>query len=121
MIPKLQPYPEYRQAGLPWLDSIPKHWEMIPNGGLIKEQRRVVGEDANNQTILSLPLPGLIARDMVNPKGRFPAQFNTYKVVEPGDFVFCLFDIDETPRGVGPGKEAQTYLAFRNPVWQDRQ
>jgi hypothetical protein len=82
---------------------------------------RVVGEDANNHTLLSLTLPGLIARDMVNPKGRFPAQFNTYKVVGPGDFVFCLFDIDETPRGVGPGKEAQTYLAFRNPFWQDRQ
>ena len=38
---------------------------------------------------------------MVNPKGKFPARFNTYKIVRPNDFVFCLFDIDETPRGVG--------------------
>lgn len=36
-----------------------------------------------------------------DPKGKFPALFNTYKVVRPNDMVFCLFDIDETPRGVG--------------------
>jgi type I restriction enzyme S subunit len=101
MIAALKPYSEYRQAGLPWLDSVPKHWEMIPNRALMQEQRRVVGENAKDHTLLSLTLRGVIARDMVNPKGKFPAQFNTYKVVESGDFVFCLFDIDETPRGIG--------------------
>jgi type I restriction enzyme S subunit len=101
MIANLQPYAEYRQAGLPWLASIPKHWDMIPNRALMQERRAVVGENAKDHTLLSLTLRGVIARDMVNPKGKFPAQFNTYKVVEPGDFVFCLFDIDETPRGVG--------------------
>jgi type I restriction enzyme S subunit len=101
MIATLKPYPEYRPAGLPWVDSVPKHWEMIPNRALMQERRAVVGENAKDHTLLSLTLRGVIARDMVNPKGKFPAQFNTYKVVEPGDFVFCLFDIDETPRGVG--------------------
>jgi type I restriction enzyme S subunit len=61
----------------------------------------VVGARASDYTLLSLTLRGVIARDMVNPKGKFPAQFNTYKAVKPDDFVFCLFDIDETPRGVG--------------------
>src|SRR5438552_2889056 len=98
MIAALKPYSEYRQAGLPWLDSVPKHWEMIPNRALMQEQRRVVGKNAKDHTLLSLTLRGVIARDMVNPKGKFPAQFNTYKVVQLGDLVFCLFDIDETPR-----------------------
>ena len=101
MIASLQPYPEYRAAGLPWVDSVPKHWDMTPNRALMQERRGVVGANAKDHTLLSLTLRGVIARDMVNPKGKFPAQFNTYKVVEPGDFVFCLFDIDETPRGVG--------------------
>ena len=101
MIADLKPYPEYKEAHLPWLDSIPKHWEMAPNRALMRDQREVVGARASDYTLLSLTLRGVIARDMVNPKGKFPAQFNTYKVVRPDDFVFCLFDIDETPRGVG--------------------
>jgi type I restriction enzyme S subunit len=101
MIERLKPHPEYKESGLPWLDVVPVHWEMVPNRALMQDQRQVVGENAADYTLLSLTLRGVIARDMENPKGKFPAQFNTYKVVRPEDFVFCLFDIDETPRGVG--------------------
>ena len=101
MIEGLKPYAEYKPSGLPWLDTVPKHWDMAPNRALMRDQRQVVGARASNYSLLSLTLRGVIARDMVNPKGKFPAQFNTYKVVKPDDFVFCLFDIDETPRGVG--------------------
>lgn len=101
MIEGLKPYAEYNESGLPWLDAVPKHWDMAPNRALMRDQRQVVGSKAPDYTLLSLTLRGVIARDMVNPKGKFPAQFNTYKVVKPDDFVFCLFDIDETPRGVG--------------------
>ena len=101
MIEGLKPYAEYKESGLPWLDTVPKHWDMAPNRALMRDQRQVVGSRASDYTLLSLTLRGVIARDMVNPKGKFPAQFNTYKVVKPDDFVFCLFDIDETPRGVG--------------------
>lgn len=97
----LKPYTDYKCAGLPWLDAIPHHWEMVPNRALMREQREAVGNNATKYTLLSLTLRGVIARDMVNPKGKFPAQFDTYKIVKPNDFVFCLFDIDETPRGVG--------------------
>ena len=101
MIEGLKPYAEYKESGLPWLDAVPKHWDMAPNRALMRDQRQVVGSMASDYTLLSLTLRGVIARDMVNPKGKFPARFNTYKMVNPDDFVFCLFDIDETPRGVG--------------------
>ena len=101
MIEGLKPYAEYKESGLPWLDTVPKHWNMVPNRALMRDQRQVVGARASDYKLLSLTLRGVIVRDMVNPKGKFPAQFNTYKVVKPYDFVFCLFDIDETPRGVG--------------------
>ncbi|WP_169513773.1 restriction endonuclease subunit S [Christiangramia portivictoriae] len=38
---------------------------------------------------------------MENPEGKFPAEFDTYQEVKNGDFVFCLFDVEETPRTVG--------------------
>jgi type I restriction enzyme S subunit len=34
-------------------------------------------------------------------KGKFPASFETYQVVESGDLVLCMFDVEETPRTVG--------------------
>jgi type I restriction enzyme, S subunit len=101
MIDGLKPYAEYKESGLPWLDAVPEHWEMVPNRALMTDQRQVVGENAADYMLLSLTLRGIIPRNMENPKGKFPAQFNTYKVVRPDDIVFCLFDIDETPRGVG--------------------
>ncbi len=101
MIDGLKPYPEYKESGLPWLGRFPAHWDLMPNRALMCEQREIVGERASRHTLLSLTLGGIIPRNMETPKGKFPAQFNTYKVVRPDDLVFCLFDIDETPRGVG--------------------
>ena len=28
MIDALKPYPEYKDAGLPWVGCVPKHWEV---------------------------------------------------------------------------------------------
>lgn len=104
MIDGLNPYPKYKDSGLPWLGTFPSHWEMIPNRALMREQRKAVGNSASDYTLLSLTLSGVIPRNMETPKGKFPALFNTYKIVKPGDLVFCLFDIDETPRAVGLSK-----------------
>ncbi len=38
---------------------------------------------------------------MDNPQGKFPSSFDTYQEVNPGDFIFCNFDNEETPRAVG--------------------
>ena len=98
---QLQKYSEYQQTDLPWLDEVPVHWELKRNKYLLTEKKEVVGNNASDYTLLSLTLKGIIVRDMENPKGKFPAEFNTYKVVYPDDLVFCLFDIEETPRTIG--------------------
>ena len=60
-----------------------------------------VGQDASKYSLLSLTTNGIILRDVESGKGKFPKDFDTYQVVEPNDIVFCLFDVDETPRTVG--------------------
>ncbi len=60
-----------------------------------------VGQDANLYPLLSLTTNGIILRDVESGKGKFPKDFDAYQVVEPNDIVFCLFDVDETPRTVG--------------------
>ena len=35
---KLQPYPEYKESGLPWLGKIPAHWNLFRNGRLFSQR-----------------------------------------------------------------------------------
>lgn len=97
----MKPYPAYRPTGLPWLPQIPAHWEQRRAKNIFTESSKIVGRDAKNYPLLSLTLRGVIHRDIDSGKGKFPASFDTYKVVEKGNMVFCLFDVEETPRTVG--------------------
>lgn len=94
-------FERYKDSGVEWLGDVPEHWEVVPNRALLTEQREKVGKNAADYLLLSLTLKGVIPRDMENPQGKFPAEFNTYTIVKPNDLVFCHFDIDETPRAVG--------------------
>lgn len=97
-------YDSYKSSGIPWVGEIPAHWSVKKNKFLLTEQKAVVGKDAPKFKLLSLTLQGVILRDMENPKGKFPAEFDNYKKVSPEDLVFCLFDVEETPRTVGVSK-----------------
>ena len=94
-------YDKYKDSGVEWLGEIPEHWEVLSNKYLFKLKKNQVGKNSNKYTLLSLTLNGIIKRDMVNPQGKFPAEFNTYQDVKKGDFIFCLFDVEETPRTLG--------------------
>lgn len=96
-----QKYPAYKESGVEWMGQIPAHWDMLPNKFIFKLKKNLVGKKSNQYTLLSLTLHGIIKRDMENPQGKFPAEFDTYQEVNNGDFVFCLFDVEETPRCVG--------------------
>lgn len=97
----MKPYPNYSITPLPWLPNIPAHWELVRNKNIFGETKDVVGDDIDAYPLLSLTTKGIILRNMASGKGKFPKDFNTYKIVKPGDMAFCLFDIDETPRTVG--------------------
>lgn len=97
-------YEHYTPTGIEWLGEIPSHWEITKNKFLLTERKGVIGKNASKFKLLSLTLQGVILRNMENPKGKFPAEFDSYKQVFPNDLVFCLFDVEETPRTVGLAK-----------------
>lgn len=101
---KLKPYPKYQVINLPWLNTIPNHWSLLRNKNFLFEEKDVVGEESNSFKLLSLTKQGVIYRDIESGKGKFPKEFNTYKIVKNDNLILCLFDIDETPRTVGLSK-----------------
>ncbi|MCI8484856.1 MAG: restriction endonuclease subunit S [Lachnospiraceae bacterium] len=96
----LKAYEKYQEMGLPWLEQVPAHWGFLRNKNIFVEKKNVVG-NSREYKLLSLTKKGIIIRDISTGKGKFPKDFEGYKIVEEGDIVFCLFDVDETPRTVG--------------------
>ena len=94
----------------------PSHWKVVRNKSFLSVTGEVVGKRANDFVLLSLTTNGVIVRDIDSGKGKFPKDFDTYQVVRPNELVFCLFDIDETPRTVGlvetEGMVTGAYTAF---------
>ena len=84
-----------------WFGTVRPAWPLARAKNAFNVVSRKVGSKWNKFTLLSLTMHGIIPRDMESGKGKFPESFETYQEVETGDIVFCLFDIDETPRTVG--------------------
>jgi len=97
-------YPAYQKTELPWLKEVPVTWQLIRNKQFLTERKEFVGKDASKYPLLSLTKQGVILRDVSSGKGKFPKEFDSYKVVEPSNAIFCLFDMDETPRTIGISK-----------------
>ena len=98
---QFEKYSSYKDSGVEWLGEIPDGWESLSNKNIYSIKKNLVGKRSSNYLLLSLTLNGVIVRDMINPQGKFPAEFDTYQEVKIGDFIFCLFDVEETPRTVG--------------------
>lgn len=92
-----------KDSGIAWIGKIPQHWALKRNKNIFTEHSEVVGNNSNEYDLLSLTLGGVIRRDL-NAGGKFSATYDKYKIVKKGDMIFCLFDIDETPRTVGLSK-----------------
>ncbi len=98
---RYQRYPEYKDSGVEWLEDTPVHWGVQKTKAMFSLTRKLVGQKSEDYHLLSLTLKGVIPRDISDGGGKIPAEFDTYQEVMPGDLVFCLFDIDETPRTIG--------------------
>ena len=87
-------YDHYKQAEMPWIESLPAHWNQIRNGGIFDPHQDRVGEKYSEFNLLSLTTQGVRCKDIHDVKGKVPASYDSYQVVNPGDMIFCLFDLD---------------------------
>ncbi|WP_339925788.1 restriction endonuclease subunit S [uncultured Cyclobacterium sp.] len=96
-------YSAYKDSEVEWLGEIPEHWASLSNKHIFKLKKNLVGKKSSDYDLLSLTLRGVIKR-VLEDGGKFPTEFDTYQEVKKGDFIFCLFDVEETPRCVGLSK-----------------
>ena len=87
-------YPTYKDSGVEWLGEIPEKWALISNKRIFKLKKNLVGKKSAEYDLLSLTLRGVVKR-VIEDGGKFPAEFDTYQEVKKGDFIFCLFDVED--------------------------
>ena len=90
----LKGYDEYQESQLPWVEKIPSHWHWLRNGYLLREHKDKVGEQFSKYTLLSLTTTGVKEKEINDTSGKVPGSYEGYQKVNPGDMVFCLFDLD---------------------------
>lgn len=94
------------ETGLSWQPTMRQGWELKPIKAMLTRQSSRVGESSATLTLLSLTKKGVVVRDLSQMKGKFASSMDSYQHVSEGDFVFCLFDVKETPRTVGQSRYA---------------
>lgn len=101
MTVRYKAYPDYKESGVKWLPELPTNWKIERTKRMFSLKRSLVGNQSSNYQLLSLTLKGVIPRDISSGEGKIPESFDTYQKVDKNDLIFCLFDIDETPRTIG--------------------
>ncbi len=106
LIMKYQQYEEYKESGIEWVGNIPSHWEETPVFSCFDatSEKNLDGKEAN---VLSLSYGNIIKRDVDTNFGLLPESFNTYQIVDVGDIILRLTDLQNDKRSlrVGLAKE----------------
>jgi type I restriction enzyme S subunit len=99
-------YPEYKYSNVEWVGEVPKHWLVKPLFGVATTES-VKNEDGEEKNVLSLSYGNIIRRDVDKNFGLLPESFNTYQLVNPGELILRLTDLQNDKRSlrVGHAKE----------------
>ena len=106
LVMKYQQYDQYKKSGIEWVGDIPSHWEETPVFSCFDatSEKNLDGKETN---VLSLSYGNIIKRDVDTNFGLLPESFNTYQIVDVGDIILRLTDLQNDKRSlrVGLAKE----------------
>lgn len=102
----LNPNVKMKDSGISWLGMIPEHWEMRKLSQ-VSYEHFISNKTVHHQNLLSLSYGRIIRKDINKTEGLLPASFETYQIVEDGNIVLRLTDLqnDQKSLRVGLAKE----------------
>ena len=93
---------EMKDSGIEWVGNIPVHWDVRPLYYYFAERKKknYLGQEQN---LLSLSYGKVIRKDINTSEGLLPDSFNGYNIIEPGDIVLRLTDLQNDKRSLRTG------------------
>lgn len=93
---------QYKDSGIPWIGMIPSDWRIEQLSGLFSEHKNK-NSDLSETNLLSLSYGKIIRKDINTKEGLLPQSFDGYNVIEKGDIVFRLTDLQNDKRSLRTG------------------
>lgn len=114
---------DMRESGVEWLDEIPATWDLVQLGSLFSEHKHK-NTGMQSENLLSLSYGNIIRKDINTSDGLLPESFEGYNVIDDGDIVLRLTDLQNDQRSLRVGlshergivTSAYVTLRKRNPA-----
>ena len=93
---------EMKDSGIEWIGEIPKTWTITILSALFSE-RKCKNSGLAENNLLSLSYGNIVRKNIESNEGLLPASFETYNIIEPGNIVFRLTDLQNDKRSLRTG------------------
>ena len=99
-------YEKTKDSGIEWIGSVPSHWRVHTLYQLVTQVKEK-NSNLQEKNLLSLRYGKIKRKDIDSPDGLLPASFDGYNIIEDGDIVLRLTDLqnDHTSLRVGLATE----------------
>lgn len=99
-------YEKMKDSGIEWIGRVPSHWRVHTLYQLVTQVKEKNSE-LLEKNLLSLSYGKIKRKDIDSPDGLLPASFDGYNIIEAGDIVLRLTDLqnDHTSLRVGLATE----------------
>ena len=93
---------EMKKTSIPWVSEIPAEWDEFPLHVLFEERKNknTQGLEIN---LLSLSYGNIVRKSIESNEGLLPENFNGYNIIEEGDIVLRLTDLQNDHRSLRTG------------------
>ena len=99
-------YEKTKDSGIEWIGSVPSNWRVHTLYQLVTQVKEK-NSNLQEKNLLSLSYGKIKRKDIDSPDGLLPASFDGYNIIEDGDIVLRLTDLqnDHTSLRVGLATE----------------
>ena len=117
----MEKYSKYKNSGVKWIGKIPEHWE-VKLLSQMATLHYLSNKDVHHQNLLSLSYGRIINKDINGVSGLLPASYDTYQIIEGGNIVLRLTDLQNDQKSLRVGLCTQegiitsAYLALQPRV-----
>lgn len=98
-------YALYKDSGIEWIGDYPSSWRLVNLSSLV-DQRKNKNSDLSEDNVLSLSY-GQIKKRARDNSGLLPESFDTYNIIEDGDIVLRLTDLQNDKISLRVGRSSE--------------
>jgi len=98
----LDPNVKMKDSGIEWIGEIPEHWEVAFLSQIFSQVKNK-NFDLEETNLLSLSYGKIIQKDIKTTDGLLPVSFNSYNIVEDGDIILRMTDLQNDHKSLRVG------------------